>query len=102
LVAKVPAKFADNTRLLDHFARHGRDVGATSAADYERLASDFLTGPLATGVLEKTRANGDIVRFDPATQLFGIIRPNGIIRTFFKPDPAVHGLASNLDYFNAQ
>jgi hypothetical protein len=27
---------------------------------------------------------------------------NGTIRTYFKPDPSVHGYATSLDYFNAQ
>jgi hypothetical protein len=27
---------------------------------------------------------------------------SGAPRTFFKPDPAVHGYPTNLDYFNAQ
>jgi hypothetical protein len=26
----------------------------------------------------------------------------GTIKTYYKPDPAIHGYATNLDYFNAQ
>jgi pyocin large subunit-like protein len=52
--------------------------------------------------LEKTRTNGDIVRFNPVTNEFGVARADGVIRTYFKPDPAVHGFPTNLDYFKAQ
>ena len=66
------------------------------------MADAFLNGPRGTGVLQKVRANGDIVRYDPATQAFGVVKPDGTIRTYYKPDPAVHGYPTNLDYFNAQ
>jgi filamentous hemagglutinin len=95
-------QFADAAKLLDHFARHGTDFGATSAAQYEAMADTFLNGPRGAGVLQKTRANGDIMRYDPATQAFGVVKPDGTIRTYYKPDPAVHGYPTNRDYFNAQ
>jgi filamentous hemagglutinin len=52
--------------------------------------------------LEKTRPNGDVVRYNPATDEFGVVKPDGTIRTYYKPDPARHGRPTNLDYFNAQ
>lgn len=99
--ARPGSSFADNAKLQDHWQRHGTDFGATSAREYQSQASDFLTGPKPAGVLEKLRANGDLVRFDPATDEFGILSPTNI-RTYFAPDPLVHGLPTNLDYFNAQ
>jgi filamentous hemagglutinin len=98
----APGRFAGPTKLLDHYARHGADFGATSAVQYEQAADAFLNGPRGAGVLEKVRTNGDIVRYDPATQAFGVVKPDGTIRTYYKPDPAVHGYSTNLDYFNAQ
>jgi filamentous hemagglutinin len=91
-------------KLQDHFTRHGGDFGASTAAEYEQQAAGFLTGPRGAGVLEKVRPfpNGDVVRYNPATEEFGVLSPNGTIRTYFKPDPAVHGYPTNLDYFNAQ
>jgi filamentous hemagglutinin len=64
-------------------------------------AEAFLTGPKVGGVLEKVRPNGDIVRYNPVTDGFGVASPTAI-RTYYKPDPAVHGYPTNLDYFNAQ
>lgn len=96
------SKFADQAKLQDHFARHGGDFGAKSADEYQAQANVFLTGAKVAGVLEKARPNGDIVRFNPATDEFGVVSSSGAIRTYYKPDPAVHGKGSNLDYFNAQ
>lgn len=45
---------------------------------------------------------GDRVRFDVATQEFGIVTRQGYIRTYFIPDPAQHGYGSNFDYFLSQ
>ena len=96
------ARFGNNARRQDHFNRHGGDFGATSATQYEAMADGFLTGRRQSGVLERVRPNGDVVRFNPATNEFGVVSGDGTIRTYYKPDPAVHGHATNLDYFNAQ
>lgn len=105
------AKFADQSRLEAHYRNHGSDFGAKSASDYETMANNFLTSPKPNGVLEKTRANGDILRFDPATGDFGVVTNGGIIRTYYKPAPASptnprgydpSKYSSPLDYFNAQ
>lgn len=95
-------KFSDHAKLLDHFSRHGHDFGANAAAAYERQADAFLNGSRAAGVLEKLRSNGDRIRYNPATEEFGIAKPDGTIRTYFKPDPALHGFRTNLDYYHAQ
>jgi len=96
------AKFADQAKLDDHFARHGRDFGAKNAREYQAQADNFLTASKPAGVLEKSRPNGDIVRYNPGTHEFGVVSRGGSIRTYYKPDPAVHGKGSNLEYFNAQ
>ena len=66
------------------------------------MADRFLTDPRPEGVLERVRPNGDVVRFDPSTDTFGVVSRDGTIRTFYRPDPAVHDRASNLECFNAQ
>jgi pyocin large subunit-like protein len=93
---KTPAQNA-----FKHFQDHGADFGARNTLDYVRQAQDFLRNPPA-GTLTKIRPNGDVVRYNPATNTFGVLGPNGAPRTFFKPDPVVHGFATNLDYFYAQ
>lgn len=46
--------------------------------------------------------NGDVVRFHLTTEKFRSVKPDGTIRTYYKPDPAMHGRPTHLDYFNAQ
>ncbi|MCZ4283167.1 hypothetical protein O4H49_20485, partial [Kiloniella laminariae] len=98
----VGSRFADQAKLDDHFNRHGADFGTITKIEYQQAADNFLTGPKNSTTLELTRTNGDVVRFDPATDAFGVISSNGAIRTYYKPDPQVHGYPTNLDYFNAQ
>jgi predicted phage tail protein len=99
---EASVKFADQSKLNEHFAKHSSDFGSKNALDYQTKASKFLTQSKSTEVLEKVRANGDIVRFNPTTNEFGIISKNGNIRTYYKPNPSIHGESSNLEYFNAQ
>lgn len=75
------ATFASAGKLTDHFVRHGADFGAKTAAAYQRQASRFLTGSPGKSVLQKTRANGDVVRYNPKTDQFGVIAKNGNLRT---------------------
>jgi hypothetical protein len=78
--------FANSSALQDHFDRHGADFGAESADQYQSSASALLSGPLPAGVLQITRSNGDIVRFNPETNEFGVASPTSI-RTYFIPNP---------------
>ena len=71
--------FADQAKLRDHFDRHVRALGASTPADDEWQANNFLNGPPSPGMLEKTRANGDIARFDLRTDEFGVVRADGAI-----------------------
>ncbi len=96
------ASFANNRTLVSHFNAHGADFGASTPLQYEQQASSFLTGNPSTDVVQSIRANGDIVRFNPVTDEFGVVSDTGTIRTYFKPDPSVHGFPTNLDYFHAQ
>jgi hypothetical protein len=58
--------------------------------------------PPPGSTLTRIRSNGDVVRYHPGSNTFGVMDANGAPRTFFRPDPAVHGHATNLDYFYAQ
>jgi len=99
----VATGFVDASSRADHFKRHGGDFGASSEQAYESLARQFLNGPLGATILEGVRrSNGDVIRFDRVTQTFAVMRVDGIIKTFFKPDPGIHGFRSNLRYFQVE
>ena len=91
--------FEDRADLLDHFADHGQEVGANTAADYERLADNFMFGPRGPDVEECIRPQGGFVRFDKVTQEYGAVNSRGFVSTYFIADPNVHREASNLAYF---
>jgi pyocin large subunit-like protein len=87
--------------LLHHkFRKHGSEFGARSAAQYDGLARTFLYGPLGPRTYEVGRVRDQrTLRYNPDTNEFGVLAPDGRIETYFKPDPVVHGYPSNVDYF---
>lgn len=91
--------FESSANLTKHFILHGWEFGAMTEAEYERLADNFLSGPKGTDTLECRRGNGDRLRYNPVTNEFGVLRRDGVIRTYFKPDVAWHRRQTNLDYF---
>lgn len=69
-----------------HYRAHADDFPeAQNAVEYSRLAHDFLNHP-PPGTLTKVRSNGDLVRYDPGTNTFGVLRADGAPRTLFKPE----------------
>jgi len=108
--------FVNNRQLHRHFTEHGTDFSASNAQEYEQFADDFLGGFKPPGCLECSRNKGDIVRYDPATQAYGIIDRQSVIRSFYKPVPCsslpapvraatrqsgrCHGHANNTAYFH--
>ena len=78
--------FADQRRLEEHFEKHGAEFGATSRQDYLRLAQKLRDAPAGGPILETVRRDGVVTRFDRQTGAFIAFNPNGVIRTFFKPN----------------
>lgn len=84
----------------DHFKKHGKDFRARSPIEYEQMAVAFLKGRKEAHIIEGTRrSNGDIIRFHRISQAFAVMGRDGIIKTFYKPDPEWHGFRSNWAYF---
>jgi hypothetical protein len=87
-------------------------LGVGTEVEYEQKASAFLLAPAATrGIRECIRKHGDLVRYDPSTDEFGVLSSLGVIRTYYIAVPC-HTLApptpmldchkgglSNWDYF---
>ncbi|OGO25833.1 MAG: hypothetical protein A2136_00640 [Chloroflexi bacterium RBG_16_54_11] len=94
--------FSNANSLTDHFKKHGAEFGYTNESQYLKGAQDFVGTKGNQGVLSKVRANGETVIYNPKTNEFAIVSKDGSIITYFKPDPAIHGYQTNLDYYNAQ
>jgi filamentous hemagglutinin len=82
--------------------KHLAEVGALTCTDYVLKALDFVTKAATKTMMECRRSLGDIIRYDTSTGEFGVYSNDGYLRSYFKPDPAKHGLASNLLYFQQE
>ena len=106
---RVP-DFADNQRAFQHYAKHAKGVvlkpkgkatvkkGKPGAADgpdmpefktfaeYRAAARAFLSGPAPPGVLQGFDGD-DLLRVDPKSGYFGVLSKDGVIRSFYRPQP---------------
>jgi pyocin large subunit-like protein len=78
--------FADARRLDEHFEKHGAEFGRITKQDYLRQAQLLRDARVGGPVLETVRRDGVTTRFDRQTGAFIAFNPNGVIRTFFKPN----------------
>lgn len=84
-------EFRNQKRLNEHFEKHGAEVGASSAEEYENMASAVVTNSKS---LHKTEAeDGDDVYYLKSTGEFVVVSTDGYIRTYYIAD---------YDYFNRQ
>ena len=77
--------FADQRRLDEHFEKHGAEFGRITKQDYLRQAQLLRDAKVGGPVLQTVRADGVATRYDRQTGAFIAFNPNGVIRTFFKP-----------------
>ena len=79
--------FRDATQLRLHFLRHGREFGLATAADYERMADEFMFGPMNADTRECNRPGGRRrCRLDFRAVHFGIAaRARAFVVTFYRP-----------------
>ena len=84
-----------------HFEKHGAEFPYKTEAEYVKAAQDFVRHPPA-GTQMTVQDDGDQVYYNPGLNYFAVSSPEGRIRTFFKPDPKIHGYKTNQDYFQAQ
>jgi pyocin large subunit-like protein len=78
--------FADQRRLDEHFEKHGSEFGRITKQDYLRQAQLLRDTKVGGPVLEAVRRDGVVTRYDQQTGAFIAFNPNGVIRTFFKPN----------------
>jgi len=94
--------------LTEHFETHvtiQKEFAVTTEVEYLKLADKFLGEPLnkaTTYECQRTRRDGslgDKIRYNRVTQEYGVLSNQGVIRTYYIANPAVHGFRTNFIYF---
>jgi hypothetical protein len=79
--AKVLPRFQPG-RWLPHFEKHAAEFGYRTPVEYLKGARDLTA---REGIETFTRTNGDKLFYDAARNEFAVLKPDGILRTYFKP-----------------
>jgi pyocin large subunit-like protein len=82
----------DNARY--QFDKRGADFGLTDFKAFVSKADSFVAHP-PQGVLKMERSNGDVLLYDPKSNVFAVADKSGAPRTMFKP-------SDGLAYWDAQ
>jgi len=85
-VAGAGRGFASRQGLVEHFMKHGAQFPGLDMSGYLRAAQTLRDAPAGANVLEATRADGVISRFDRQSGAFIAVNRDGTIRTFFRPN----------------
>ncbi|MGG7179466.1 hypothetical protein ACQPU1_18025, partial [Clostridium paraputrificum] len=95
--------FGNEKKFDKHFDKHvikQGEFGNITKDDYLKLANEFIDSS-GKNVLSRTASNGDILKFNNKTNEFSIVTKDGVVRTYHKLDPQIHGKGTNLDYWNS-
>ncbi|RZK47939.1 MAG: hypothetical protein EOO99_11915, partial [Pedobacter sp.] len=78
-------KMSSVKNAFGHWKKHGAEFPEfINAKQYVEGAKNFMHNSPA-GTLMKTRANGDILKYHPGTNTFGVMDASGVPRTMFRP-----------------
>ncbi len=77
-------RFKNEDLLMDHYVKHGQEMGFASAEEYEAAASAVVENENALHKYEKE--DGDDVYYIEKTNEFVIVSKEGFIRTYFYPN----------------
>ena len=78
--------FRSQTKLDEHFAKHGGEFGRITEDQYLAMAQDLRDALVSNRVIEATQLDGTISRFDRQSGAFLAFNDDLTIRTFFKPN----------------
>ena len=94
--------FSDQKKFDKHYDKHvveQGEFGNITKDQYLQKANNFANSS-GSNVLTRTGSNGDVLKFNPSTNEFSIVTKDGVIRTYHKLDPSIHGKGTNMDYWN--
>lgn len=79
--------FRNEQLLMQHYEKHGRQMGFEDAESYEQAASDVINCDEALHKTEKE--DGDDIYYIEETNEFVVLSTDGYIRTYFYPDDGI-------------
>jgi pyocin large subunit-like protein len=85
LLAAGPG-FRSRNQFNDHWAKHGREFGRITQAEYLSLAQELRDAPVGGPILEAKKNGGVFTKFDKRKGYFGAFNRDRTIRTFFVPN----------------
>lgn len=85
--------FRNENLLNSHYEKHGKDMGFSSANEYEKAAAAVVAN--SSALHKKEAEDGDDVYYIESTNEFVIVSTDGYIRTYFNPD-------AGIAYYNRQ
>ena len=85
--------FRHENLLNSHYEKHGKDMGFSSAKEYEKAAAAVVAN--SSALHKKEAEDGDDVYYIESTNEFVIVSTDGYIRTYFNPD-------AGIAYYNRQ
>ncbi|WP_223302301.1 RHS repeat-associated core domain-containing protein [Flavobacterium branchiophilum] len=86
----LPEAYSRFSRFEYHFGKHAGGFGAAGKVAYYKRALSLLNGPVGGNVQGFTNSAGYTFRMNMRTGEFGVMRPNGVVETFYRrlSDPA--------------
>ena len=78
--------FRDRRHLATHYRKHGGEFGQVTLDEYLHLAQQLRDAAAGGAILEASRADGVVTRFDTHDGAFLAFDRNLVIRTFFRPN----------------
>jgi pyocin large subunit-like protein len=78
--------FRTKRKFDDHFVKHGREFGSITQDEYLRIAQTLRDAPVGGDILELSRGDGTVSRFDRSSGTFTAFDKDLTLRTCFKPN----------------
>src|SRR5436305_14957449 len=73
--------FRSRSQFNEHYAKHGREFGKATQAEYLALAQELRDAPAGGPILEARKPHGIVTKFDKRTNYFGAYNSDRTIRT---------------------
>ena len=92
----LPQAYHRFSRFEYHFAKHSKNFGAIGQDAYYNRAINLMESKVGNEIMGFTNSSGYTFRMNQRTGEFGIMRPNGVIETYYRR------INSPIEYWQTQ